>query len=430
MRIAFHVPRASHLKLGFSGDKILVRGLLEGLARRGHDVEIVSQMNVRNVWRGRVSRDELVGEISRVRCAMERFAPDAWLVYGASTTNPDLFGWRMASWRATRRPRYVLLATDLGTGKRLPVRWRRLFAWAHRRALARADWISAYHPSSRDDLVRQGIAERQVLLLPPAVCPWKQIPPLPEARRRLGLPQDAPVLFCASRFPDADGRDAGKMRMLFDLIAASTSLPPEAHLVIAGDGPARPLLEQSLASLPNRCNTRLAGPVEHSHMPWYFAACDFFVYPNTVDRPWLAVLEAQACGRPVVTMRTRSAELTLRPGETGLLAADLTEFRQAINALAADRQRARNMGCTASRYVAENHALDVRIDHIERRLEASGGGSPQLGGRFLASQPMVDSPQDPLSVLRSTARLGGRGDGQGPGARGQRSEVRGQKSES
>lgn len=369
MRIAFHVPRASHLKPGFSGDKVLVRGLLEGLSRRGHDVQVVSRLNVRNVWRGRTKRDELVSEMRRVRTAMERFAPDAWLVYGASTTNPDLFGWRMLTGHQSQPPKYVLVATDLGSGKRLPPRWRRLFTWAHHRSLTRGDWISAYHPSSRDDLIRHGVPQQRVHLLPPAVSLWKQIPSMHAARERLGMSPDAAVLFCASRFPRSDGRDAGKMQMLLDLIAASTSLPQEARVVIAGDGPGRGELEQALAAAAPRCTVQWVGAIEHEMMAWHFAACDFFVYPNRTNRPWLAVLEAQACGRPVVTMRTHSSELTVCHGQSGLLAYDLEDFRHTIRALAANRSRAAEMGRAAATYAIKHHVIDVRIDQIERLLE-------------------------------------------------------------
>lgn len=374
MRIAFHVPRASHLKPGFSGDKILVRGLIEGLGRRGHDVRIVSRLNARNLWRGRVGREELRSEMRRVRAAMEDFAPDAWLVYGASTTNPDLFGWRLSSEQPPRPRKYVLLATDLGSGKRLPLGWRRLFAWVHRHSLAQSDWIAAYHPNSRDDLLRHGLPEQRVLLMPPAVCPWRQTPTMREARQRLRLPIDGAVLFCASRFPHADEGDAGKMEMLLDLVDASTALRSDALLLIAGDGPGRATIERAIASLPNRPAVRLVGAVNHDEMPWYYAACDFFAYPHPVDRPWLAVLEAQACGRPVVTMRTRSAELTLRDGITGLLASDAEEFRQAIGTLAANRRQAQSLGRAAAGYVAENHSLDVRLDQIERLLEEPSDG--------------------------------------------------------
>jgi glycosyltransferase involved in cell wall biosynthesis len=327
-----------------------------------------------------------MGEIRRVRTEMDCFAPDAWLVYGASATNPDLFGWWMSHRRAAAPQKYVLLATDLGSGKRIPLRWRNLYLRAHHRSLARCDAISAYHPSSRNDLIRHGIPEEKLSLLPPAVSPWEPGPDMQEARQLLGLPTEGPLLFCASRFPDLDEGDAGKMNMLLELISASTALPPEALLVIAGDGPGRSALEREIASLSRRCSIRLVGAVEHSKMPLYYAACDFFVYPHRVNRPWLAVLEAQSCGRPVVTMRTQSAELTVQPGQTGLLATNTDEFRYAIAALAANRERTREMGRAASGYITENHSIDIRIDQIERMLETSRTDLPDPVRQFSGFQ--------------------------------------------
>lgn len=362
MRIAFHVPRASHLKPGFSGDKVLVRGLIEGLRARGHELQVVSHMNARDVWRGRVGRRELLAEFRSVRKEMKRFSPNAWLVYGASATNPDLFGWR-------RNPcRYVLLATDLGSGKRVPPNWRRLFAGVHRSSLQRADWVAAYHPDSRDDLVASGIPEQRVVLLPPAVRLWKERPGMLEARRRLNLPPDRPVLFCAGRFSHGADGGEGKVGMILDLLSAVSSLPSEAIVVIAGDGSGRADVQSVIASRAFPQDVRLPGRVEHSQMHWYYAACDVFAYPSRIDRPWLAVLEAQACGRPVVTMQTRSATLTVDPGRSGLLASDLDEFGRQIAALACDRKRAERMGREAMEYTARNHTLDVRIDQIDRLL--------------------------------------------------------------
>jgi glycosyltransferase involved in cell wall biosynthesis len=242
---------------------------------------------------------------------------------------------------------------------------------AHQQSLARCDRLSAYHPSSHEELIRYGIPEKQVSLFPPAVRFWNQNLPQEAARKHLGLPPDSPILFCASRFPDVDEPDSGKVQMLFDLISASSSLPGEAILLIAGDGPGKAALEQAISSVPKLCSIRLVGAVDHDTMPLYFAACDFFVYPTSVDRPWLSVLEAQSCGRPVVTMRSRSSQLTVQDGKTGLLATDLNDFRQAISTLAMNRHSTREMGHAAAEFIAEHHSLKRRIDQIESILDGS-----------------------------------------------------------
>jgi glycosyltransferase involved in cell wall biosynthesis len=113
---------------------------------------------------------------------------------------------------------------------------------------------------------------------------------------------------------------------------------------------------------------RLAGATSHEEAVWYYAACDFFAFPDLRDFPWLAVLEAQACGRPVVTTRTRSAEMTVDDRRTGLLADDRDDFASQVAALARDRARCRAMGAAAREYHERTHSFDVRLGQIEELL--------------------------------------------------------------
>src|SRR5207249_4148495 len=144
--------------------------LLAGLGERGHQVRIVSRINVRNLWRRRVPTGRLLTEAVLVCKEMKRFSPDAWLVYGSSVTNPDLFGW----WQ--RPKRYVLINTNTGKEKRLPWQWRWLFAFAHRRSLAGANEVAAEGPTHADRLRSFGIPEERLCVLLPAVKIWDWMP--------------------------------------------------------------------------------------------------------------------------------------------------------------------------------------------------------------------------------------------------------------
>jgi hypothetical protein len=232
LKIALHVPRASYLEAGTSGDPIFLHGLISGLRERGHEVENVSRVDVRDYWRGRLPARRLVSETIAVRRRMKRFSPDAWLVYGPSATYPDVFGW----WQ--RPGRYVLIATGIGKPERMPRPWRWAFANAHRRSLARADTVAVYRPKSRKSLRALGIEDDRILVLPLASPSWKSVPAQDEARRRLGLPLDAPIVLSVSRLPPArtDGRP-WKTEMVLELLAAGASLPRNAMLVHVGDGP-------------------------------------------------------------------------------------------------------------------------------------------------------------------------------------------------
>jgi glycosyltransferase involved in cell wall biosynthesis len=361
VRIAFYAPRASHLDLDLArgGDPIFLHALFAALAERGHEVRVVSRLNVRDLWRGRVPIWRLFAEALAIRRETRRFAPDAWLVYDPSRTYPDLFGW----WQ--RPKRYVLLAAHTWQSASLPRGWRWLFAFAHRRSLARADRVVADRPISATRLLARGVAQERLSVLPPAVKVWTQLPSQEDARQQLGLPQDVAVILCVSRLTEPNDTEQ-KTEMVLDLLAASESLPPGARLVIVGDGPGRPRVEEEIVKLKLGDRVRMMGRVDD--VKPYYAACDFYAYPLQRDRPWMSVLEAQGCGRPVVTMHTGSAEVTIDPGRTGLLAKDLDEFRSHLAALAGDRARCETMGQAAREYVMRCHSIETRAQQIETLL--------------------------------------------------------------
>jgi glycosyltransferase involved in cell wall biosynthesis len=367
MRIAFYAPRASYLDPGFSGDLVFVRSLLRGLRERGHELEVISRFDVRDPLRGRAPARRLLAEGRAIRRRTKRFAPDAWLVYGATVKHPDLFGW----WQRPRR--YVLLAAGRGNVSRVPLPWRHLFRFAHARSLARGDRIVAYRPKSHEDLRSAGVPERRLGVLPLAIETWDAVPSQDEARRQLGLPADAPIALCVSRLtaPKDDGRP-WKTEMVVEVVRALADVPAPALLLVVGDGPGRARVEAATEELGVQDRVRLAGAIDNAELPRYYAACDVFALPDLRDFPWLAVLEAQSCGRPVVTTDTRAARLTVDNGSSGLLAKDLSEFREILRELLTDRARCRALGSAGPDYVKKFHSLDVRLEQIEMLLAADG----------------------------------------------------------
>lgn len=297
---------------------------------------------------------------------MKRFQPDAWLAYDTSRTYPDLFGW----WQ--RPPRYVLFSAHGWQSSRLPRFWRRLFAFAFRRSLARADAVVATRPSGVDALRRLGAASDRVLVLPPAVPLCDQLPERSEARRRLRLPNDGALVLCVSRLTGADEASERKTEIVVDLVRAVVDLPHDVVLVIVGDGPGRRVVEEEVARLDARERVLLVGARPYEELKWFFAACDVYAYPDQLDRPRLAILDAQSCACPVVTMKTPAAALTVDAGRTGILAGDLVEFRDALAALTRDRLRCEAMGRAAREYVAGCHSIDVRAQQLEGLLDGRG----------------------------------------------------------
>jgi glycosyltransferase involved in cell wall biosynthesis len=172
-----------------------------------------------------------------------------------------------------------------------------------------------------------------------------------------------------TRFTSPD-HGHGKTKMVLDLLSMAPSLPADALIVVGGEGPGRPRIETEVDRLGLHDRVRLVGEVKRSDITSFFAACDVYAQPHQLDGPWLSVLEAQACGRPVVTMRTRSGELTVDAGRTGLLAETLEEFGTQLATLARDRARCATMGRAARQFIVDFHSMDVRVRQVEELLDS------------------------------------------------------------
>jgi glycosyltransferase involved in cell wall biosynthesis len=361
VRVAFHSPRASYLKSYETGDTANVRNFVGGLERLGHEVRIVSHLNVRRLWQRRVPVWRMALEALRVWREMQRFAPDAWLVYAPSTTDPDLLGW----WQCRRR-KYVLVTARGGMGHRLSPLWRRVFALAHRASVRRADGITADRPCFIAELRDLGVAEQRLHLLPSPAGEFEHLPTRSEARARLGLPSDAPIVLCVTRLPPLEsGR---KTERVIDLVGCFSKLPEPCRLVIVGGGEGQIHVQRTIRahSLGNRVHT--AGRVARDEVKWFYAACDFYAYPFPEERPFVAIVEAQAAGRPVVVMRSPATETIVLDQQTGLMADDLQQFTDYMASLATNRQRCAAMGEAAREYIAAYHSSETRVKQIEALL--------------------------------------------------------------
>jgi glycosyltransferase involved in cell wall biosynthesis len=104
-------------------------------------------------------------------------------------------------------------------------------------------------------------------------------------------------------------------------------LPPELRglrLRIVGEGPERPALESLIARLGLGGRVELAGEIDHRAMPAEYSAADLLALSSHYESQCLALLEALACGLPVVSTAVGLAPDLLADGRAGELAGRMT----------------------------------------------------------------------------------------------------------
>jgi phosphatidylinositol alpha-1,6-mannosyltransferase len=154
------------------------------------------------------------------------------------------------------------------------------------------------------------------------------------------------------------------------------STMPEARYLIVGEGPDRPRLLQLVARLGLQSHVQLLGEVSDDRLRSLLQAADVFVLASReepsradVEGFGLVLLEAQACGTPVVATHSGGMSDAVAEGESGLLvpADDAISLANALQALLGDTPRRVRMR-TAARAFAMKHSWQRTAEEIEAAL--------------------------------------------------------------
>jgi glycosyltransferase involved in cell wall biosynthesis len=201
--------------------------------------------------------------------------------------------------------------------------WARRFAGALDRALfAALAKVQVILASADDRAIEEFVARSRGTLAPGRVVQlcthydssvFRPLP-LAECRRALGIPEGSVVVVTTGRINRAKGWD-----LLLDAYQEFRRECRDALLVFVGDGEDRPELEQriELAGLIGR--GRVTGFVPPATVASWLNAADLYVVGSRAEGWSIAMLEALACGKPLVSTDVSGARTLVRDRENGFV---------------------------------------------------------------------------------------------------------------
>ena len=217
-----------------------------------------------------------------------------------------------------------------------------------RAVLSRTSVLTGCSPELVDRVCSLGFDPAYARVIPYGVDGQKFAPDpqrRPEWRRKLEIPQGAPMFLSVGRMATKKG-----YHVLLEGLGEVLERYPKAHFVFAGGGDR--LEEWRAATERYRARVHFPGAVGHDDLPDLYRAADAFVLPavhdskGNVDGLPNVILEAMASALPVVASGISGIPLAIDHGVHGYLVPekDPEALQRALSRVLDDLPGAREMG--------------------------------------------------------------------------------------
>ena len=172
-------------------------------------------------------------------------------------------------------------------------------------------------------------------------------------KRQIGINNRQCVLFVGRLIP---------RKGLSFLVQAAKHIIKEKEqtaFVIVGDGPQKNQLISDLEKNRIRKNFIFLGDIKDEILPLIYNCAEVFVFPSVQEGQGIALLEAQAVSKPVITFNTGGVRETILNQETGLLVEpNSKELANAIIKLLKNEEMRNKMGKKGREFVSKNFSWE------------------------------------------------------------------------
>ncbi|HEY2586769.1 MAG TPA: glycosyltransferase [Tepidisphaeraceae bacterium] len=267
-------------------------------------------------------------------------------------------------------PAYVL---DHTADHRLTVAAESYMRWFYTRSQSVFTRSRQYGQS----LAKLGLAQDRLNVLPPCVdtetfSPRHRDPNYWHDRR---IREPYHLLYC--------GRVSAEKNLgvLAESFKALCKTRRDVALVIAGDGPQQAALQKQLAGLP----AYFLGRLDDAELAPLYANSDLLLFPSRTDTLGQVVMEAQACGLPVLVGDEGGPREVMDDGVTGLIlpATDARAWTAAVEGLLNDEPRRQRMSRTAPHRVARYNPARTFDAYWDEHVRAAQDAAARHAGAAL-----------------------------------------------
>lgn len=148
---------------------------------------------------------------------------------------------------------------------------------------------------------------------------------------------------------------------------------PDLKILLVGDGPLKEKIEGLIERFNLKKNVIIKEKIPNDNMPEVYQKSDIFVLPSLNEGVPKTLLEAMACGKPVVLSEFPHLEELIKNAGLTFSKGDVHALADKIMSLIRDRELAKELGNTGRKKIVEEHSWENTVSKtIELYEEVAG----------------------------------------------------------
>jgi len=176
-------------------------------------------------------------------------------------------------------------------------------------------------------------------------------------RSELGILKQEPMICCVNKL-----RSLKRVDVILNAFALLLPQYPNARLMIIGDGELKSELEHMASSLGVLSRVQFVGNVKDTAK--YLQASDVFVLASDKENQSNALIEAMACGLPVIATAVGGNKEIIQHDVNGILVPNSSahDLSQAIERILSNDKMSARLGISARKSVIERYSIDFVVE--------------------------------------------------------------------